>query len=154
MKKILITLLASAAVVSVPAYAGKSVISTEMANRILPGNCDLKETVTLAVNFNRKVRSFSEAKTVIDEQMKKVNELAEQQQIKPLVIQSQSQNVSAQPTSYLPDGTPDNYNYNVNGNVSYMIKSADAAYKFAEFLTQQKMQVSLSSNAYRSGNCQ
>jgi hypothetical protein len=152
MKYALMLSMAIALAVASPSHATKPI--SAIARNLPAGECTLKENVSLTVSFNRRVKSFSEAKSIFDEQMKKVEDFAVQQKIGKLVVQSQNYNVSAQPVGYSPDGVPDSYNYQVNGSVNYLMHSADAAFKFGEFLTQNKIQVSLSSNAYRQGNCQ
>ncbi len=52
-----------------------------------------------------------------------------------------------------PDGTPESYTYQVNGSVSYQLNNSDKAFAFGDFLTKQNIQVSMSTNSYRHGNC-
>jgi hypothetical protein len=52
-----------------------------------------------------------------------------------------------------------NYNngsqgYQLNGSASYQVGNADEAFKLAEFLTQQKFNVSVNGNSYRNGMCE
>lgn len=132
-----------------PAFASK-IMSGGM-----PGNCEMKENITLNVQFNRKVASFEEAKKIFSDMTSKIEEMAKQQGIGALTLQNQNYNVSASPQGYAPDGaTPLAFTYQVGGNASYKMDNADAAFKFAEFLITQKMQVGLNSNSYRQGNCQ
>jgi uncharacterized protein YggE len=137
-----------------PAHADKAV--ARMAHAVPPvsgGSCALQETVNLTVTYNFKAKSFTEAKQKFDEQIAKVNEFAKQQKVTKFDLQNQNYNIYSQPLSYHPDGTPDTYSYQVNGSSNYVMDNANAAFKFAEFLTGQKMQVGLNSNSYRNSPC-
>jgi uncharacterized protein YggE len=115
--------------------------------------CRMQEQVTVNVNYNFKAKSFSDAKKMFDEQNAKVAELAKQQKLTKFDLQNQNYNIYSNPTSYTPDGLPQDYTYQVNGSSAYRMENAEAAFKFAEFLSQQKIQVGLNSNSYNSGNC-
>jgi uncharacterized protein YggE len=144
-RKPMLALMMAASII-LPAYACQSVA-------VAAGTCTMQETVTLTVNYNFKAKSFAEAKQKFDAQIAKVSEYAKGQQIKKFDLQNQNYNIYSQPVSYNPDGTPDTYSYQVTGSSNYIMDNADAAFKFAEFLTNQKMQVGLNSNSYRNGNC-
>lgn len=118
------------------------------------GDCVMKQEVSLSISFNRKAKDLVQARSVFDEQMAKIEEFARQKQIKSLFLQSQNYSVSAQPANYGPDGQPENYSYQINGSFNYRLANSDTAFMFAEFLTTQKMIVSVNANAYRQGNCQ
>jgi hypothetical protein len=78
--------------------------------------------------------------------MKQVSDYAAQQKIEPLEPQSMSYNVNSRNNNM-------DTNYEVSGNVQYQMPSSDMAFKFAEFLEKQKMNVNISANSYRQGNC-
>jgi uncharacterized protein YggE len=152
MNKAFFSLLVIAA--AVPAYACDSAFAGNIALARLAGGdqCGMQENMTLTVNFNFKAKNFTDAKQKFDQQLATVTEYAKQQKIKKFDLQNQNYNIYAQPSSYNPDGSPTDYTYQVTGSSNYMMDNADAAFKFAEFLTQLKMQVSLNSNSYRTGN--
>lgn len=144
MKKSMIILTAAAALLAAPAQAEK--MARIMAN---PDGCSMKEQVTISVSFNQKVNGFADGEGVFRSHMKKIEDYAAEQKVK-VMIQSQNYNVSSQRDYNDMDGL----SYQMNGSMSYQMDDVAAATKFAEFLTQQqKMQVNLSSNAYRQGNC-
>ena len=149
MKTILTTVLAG--------FLGVTPAHAEKAARIMQGggnDCVLKENVTIGVSFNQKVGSFAEAKGVFESMAKQVEDFAKQQELKKFTLQNQNYNIYSQPQGYMPDGTtPLSFTYQVNGTMSYQLDNTDAAFKFAELLTQKKMQVNVSSNSYRQGNC-
>lgn len=122
-----------------PAYATKITA---------PGmNCALKETVSVGINFNTVAVSMAEAKAKIDEKMSQIRNFASQQKIENLEPQSMNYSINSQ-----------NYNnaektYAVSGNMQYQMPSTEIAFKFADFLEKQKLNVNINSNAYRQGNC-
>ncbi len=136
MKKITLLAAVSAMLVT-PAYAE--------INGMKPG-CVMKENVTVGINFNHKVPSIKEAKVKFDEQTKSIEQYAKQQELKKFEKQSMNYNIYTQNEYNQPV-------YQLSGSISYQLDNADEAFKFADFLTQQKFQVNVSSNAYRQGNC-
>lgn len=139
MKKQLVSILLASAVISSPVY-GES-----LAAALKPG-CVMKETVSVNISFNQKTPSFKEAKAKFDEQMKSIEQYAKQQELKKFDKQSMNYNIYSQMDNNSPA-------YQLSGNVQYQLDNADEAFKFAEFLTAQKFQVNLNSNAYKQGNC-
>jgi len=136
-----------AAVVVAPGLAKKAAVGMMM-----PG-CSMKEQVSINVQYNFRANSFADAKKMFDEQNAKITEYAKKQEVAKFDLQNQNYNISASPQNYGPDGQPQNYIYQVNGSSSYMMDNADAAFKFAEYLNSQKIQVGMNSNSYRQGNC-
>jgi hypothetical protein len=121
---------------------------------VAPSNsCALKENVTVNVSFNFKANSFPEAKTKFDSQVAKVTEFAKSQAISKLEVQNQNYNISSNAAEYGQNGQPIRYDYQLSGNTTYKIDNSAAAFKFAEFLNKQNMQVGINSDAYRQGDC-
>lgn len=144
MNKTALFLVATTALLTTSAYA----------TNIAPGaGCTMKETVTINVQYNFKASSFAEAKKMFDDQNAKVTAYAKKQEVNKFDLQSQNYNIYAQPQNYGSDGQPQSYTYQVTGSSGYIMDNADAAFKFAEFLNAQKIQVGMNSNAYRQGNC-
>lgn len=131
-----------AAALSQPAFATKAV------DRIAPNNsgCELKETVSVGINFNMTAQTMLEAKAKFDNTMQQISNYAADQKIEKLDPQSMNYNIYAQNNGV-------DKNYQVTGNVQYQMTSSDVAFKFADFLEKQKMNVNINSNAYRQGNC-
>src|SRR5690349_14687289 len=150
MRKLLVT--AAVAAFAAPAFANEApAVAPAGAKIMTPGRaCPMQENVNLNINFNFKVKSFAEAKTKFEDKIKQVEEFAQQQQVKKFELQSMSYNISSQVT--YDNGMPES-GYQMNGNAGYVLDSADAAFKLAEFLTQQKFQVNVSVNKYRNGAC-
>ncbi len=132
-----------------------NVYAKEAVARIMggAGNCEMKETVTININFNLKASSLAEAKKMFDDQSAKVAEFAKAQSLSKLDLQSQSYNINTNVRDYDNNGQPMSYSYQVSGSSSYKLDNAEAAFKFAEFLAAQKIQVGLNSSSYRQGNC-
>lgn len=157
MKKLLLAFTACACITaSAQATESVSPAVSKVASKIAPGMgnaCTMKETVTLNVTYNFKANTLAEAKKMYDEQNAKVGEFAKKQVTGKFDVQSQNYNIYGSPQNYGPDGQPQSYSYQVSGSTGYMMDDADMAFKFAEFLTSQKMQVGINSNSYRQGNC-
>ena len=134
--------------IAVSALAEKPMIVTAGA-----AACGLKENITISVSFSKKANSFAEAKKLFDEQVAKISEFAKAQSVSKLEVQNQNYSISSNPRDYGDNGQVISYNYQLSGSTSYKMDNSNLAFKFAEFLTNQKMQVSLSSDAYREGNC-
>ena len=127
---------------SQPAFA------TKVADRAAQNTsgCEMKENVSVGINFNMTADSMMEAKAKFDDKMKQIADYAAQQKIEKLDMQSMNYNIYTQ-----NNGT--DKNYQVSGNVQYQMPSSDMAFKFGEFLEKQKMNVNISANSYRHGNC-
>lgn len=123
-----------------PAFATKPV-----ADRQASG-CVLKETVSVGVNFNMPAQTMTEAKAKFENTMKQIEDYAVSQKLEKLEPQSMNYNIYAQNNGM-------DKSYQVSGNVQYQMPSSDMAFKFAEFLEKQKMNVNINANAYRQGNC-
>src|SRR5690606_17126389 len=76
MKRTAIIAAAAAMLISGPAMARE---------KVMTGECRMKENVTVGVNFNQRVKGFAEARSVFEDTMKKVEALAKQHDIKNLV---------------------------------------------------------------------
>lgn len=115
---------------------------------VIAANCSngMQENVTVSVNLNLMADSFAQAKAKYDEKMQAVTDFAKKQNVKKFDLQSMSYNVNS-------NNNNGNMVYQLNGNAGYQMDNADAAFKLAEFLTQQKFQVSVSASSYRNGNC-
>jgi uncharacterized protein YggE len=112
---------------------------------------NMQENVTININFNIRASSFTDAKKKYEDKMQQVNDFAKQQNIKKFNLQSMNYSINTQPNGYgSNDGVSD---YQLNGNASYMMDSADNAFKLAEFLNDQKFQVSVNVNKYQNGGC-
>lgn len=127
---------------AIPAYADK------MSG--VPSQC-MKETVNVNINYNLRGKSFEEIKKKFDEQNAKIEAYAKEQKLTKFDLQNKNYNINASASSYNQGGEPDTFQYSGNGNVSYMLDNADAAFKFCEFLVSQKIQVSMNSNTYNQG---
>lgn len=156
------------ATINAPAFANPAVDAVEAATianspaavvvpvaakRALMPGCNMREQVSLNVQYNFKANSFAEAKKMFDEQNAKVEALAKKQALAKFELQNQNYNIYSQPQNYGQDGQPQSYTYQVSGTSTYVMESSDAAFKFAELLTAQKIQVGMNSNMYRQGNC-
>ena len=124
---------------AIPAYAEKTVGN-------IAAKCLMQEQVSISVNFNLSADSFTQAKAKYDEKIQSVTEFAKKQNIKKFELQSLNYNINS------------NYNngssgYQLNGSANYQIDVADEAFKLAEFLTQQKFNVSVNGNSYKNGMC-
>jgi uncharacterized protein YggE len=153
MKKELLILLVGS-VLALPAYAAseeKVLPAAKNITRLMPHHC-MQETVSLSVNFNIKAKSFTDAKAKFDDKMKQIADFAKQQQVDKFEPQSMNYNINPQQVGY-EDGVPVIGGYQLSGNASYQLKSADVAFKLGEFLTQQKFQVSINVNKYNNGAC-
>lgn len=122
------------------------------ANRVAPEQC-MKEHVSININYNLKGKSFDEIKKKFDEQNAKIEEYAKEKKLTKFTLQSKNYNINASASSYNQGGEPENFQFSGNGNVSYMLDNAEAAFKFCEFLVGQKIQVSMNSNTYNQGDC-
>ncbi len=141
--------------IALPALAAESAAPIERAYGGAPPCDKTQEQVTLQVSYNIPVASFTAGHTKFEEQNKKFVEMAKQNNLKKYSVQNQFYSINSIPSTTLPDGTPTSYLFTLNGNASYLITGTTAeATKFADFLTSQKMQVSLSSNMYATDNCQ
>jgi hypothetical protein len=118
-----------------------------------PNQC-MKENISININYNLKGKSFDEIKKKFDEQNAKIEEYAKEQKLTKFTLQSKNYNISASASSYNRGGEPEDFQFSGNGNVSYMLDNAEAAFKFSDFLITQKIQVSLNSNMYNQGNCE
>jgi len=127
-----------------PAYAEK------MANGKAEDGCSMQTQVNLQVSYNLKANSFAEAQKLIADQNAKIQQMAGQQKLTEFKLQSENSNINNQP-NYNPDGSFSGVTYQVSGSLSYVLSDNTEASKFADFLTAQKMQVSLNSSTYR--NC-
>jgi len=147
MKKKLLALMIVSAFMA-PAYANEAV-----ARKVAPGGangCKMQENVTLSINFTIRAKSFAESRTKYEEKMQQVTNFATQQGIKKFQLQSMNYNINSQNVNY--DGMPEP-GYQLSGNASYLLDSADSAFKLGEFLGEQKMQVSVNVNKYQNGSC-
>lgn len=140
MRKLLVVTVAIISVAQ-PAFATKPV-----ANRVIPAGCEFKENVTVGISFNMNASSMQEAKSKFDETMGRIAQYAADQKIEKLDPQSMNYNIYAQ-------NNGSDKNYQVTGNVQYQMTSSDVAFKFADFLEKQKMNVNINANSYRQGNC-
>lgn len=131
-----------------PALAADAAASRPMMR---PAPCAMQENVTLSVNFTIRAKSFDEAKKKYEEKMQQVDAFAKQQNIQKFDLQSMNYSVNSQQVNY-DDGMPQP-GYQLSGNASYQLDSADNAFKLGEFLTQQKFQISVNVNKYRNGPC-
>ena len=142
----------SPAAVVAPPIATEA-IAHDMVSKLIPhSGCTMKERVTISVRHNFKSASFSEAKKTFDERNAEVEQFAQKQKL-DIDLYSQNYNINSQPQNYGPDGQPQSYQYSVSGNSTYRLEDADLAFTFGEFLTAKNIQVNLSSNSHRQGNC-
>lgn len=151
MKKAWGIILAGALLAS-SAQAGPSLADVAKNARMAGVQCSdgMQETVNLSVSFNMKAKSFAEAKTIFDQKMQQLNDYARQQKVGKFELQSMNYNINAQVT--YEGGMPEQ-GYQLSGSANYNLDSSDAAFKLAEFLTQQKFQVNVGVNKYRNASC-
>jgi len=131
--------IAAALFFALPAHAEKTV------GNIAP-KCAMQEQVSLSISFNLMADSFTQAKAKYDERMRSISEYAKKQNMKKFELQSLNYNINS------------NYNnsqqeYQLSGSAGYQVGDADEAFKLAEFLTQQKFNVSVNGNSYKNGMC-
>ncbi len=124
---------------ALPAFAEKTV------GNIAP-KCAMQEQVSISINFNLMADSFTQAKAKYDEKMQSITDYAKKQNMKKFDLQALNYNINS------------NYNngpqgYQLSGSASYQVNDADEAFKLAEFLTQQKFNVSVNGNSYKNGMC-
>ena len=116
---------------------------------IFPGGGCAQENATLGVNFNFKAQSFAEAKQKFDDEMKQFDDFAKQQHIEKLIVQNMNYSVNSQQAyGNMSDGS-----YQLNGNASYRMESADDAFKLGDFLTKQHFMVNVNVNRNGNGPC-
>ena len=137
--------LLTALLLAAPAYANK-----QRAEPATP-ECAMQSQVSLSISYDLKASTFAEAHKRVTEQNAKIAQMAEQQKLSGFKLQGENSNISSQPSNYTPDGQPTSFTYQVNGSLSYTLDNPDEAIRFAEYLSGQKLQVSVSTNSYR--NC-
>ncbi len=139
MRKLLLATILTAFLTQ-PAHA------TKVAAGILPGGCVMVETISLGINFNIMAATLMEAKAKFDEKMQQISNFAKKMEIDKFEPQSMNYNIYSQQNNNMSS-------YQLNGSAQYQLKSADVAFKFAEFLEKEKFTVNVNSNSYRQGNC-
>lgn len=152
MKKIVLLLTTS--LLATPAYAEVDIVAptAKSLSRIIGQQHCGQENVSLSITFNIKAKSFTDAKAKFDEKMKQIESYAKQQHIESFEPQSLNYNINPQQISY-EDGAPVIGGYQLSGNASYKLASADAAFKLGESLATQKIQASINVNQYNNPAC-
>jgi len=143
MRIIVLSLLMSSFIAG-PAFANKMMRGGQM------GGC-LQETATLGVNFNLKAKSFTDAKEKFDSKIKQMEEFVKQQHVEKFTLQSMNYSVNTQGMNY--SGDMGETTYQLNGNASYQLASADDAFRLGEFLTKQQFTVNVNVNRFGNGPC-
>lgn len=108
--------------------------------------CGFKEQVSINISFNSPAESFIQAKQKFDEKIQGIADYAKKQNLQKFELQSMSYNIN---NGY--NGGIQSYQF--SGNANYQMANSDDALKFAEFLTQQKLNVSVNGNSYKNGVC-
>lgn len=106
--------------------------------------CGFQEQVSIGINFNLTAEGFTQAKQKYDEKMQVIADYAKKQNLQKFELQSMNYNINSNYNGAMQ-------NYQLNGSVNYQMANADDAIKFAEFLTQQKLNVSVNGNSYKNG---
>ncbi|MEK6746734.1 MAG: SIMPL domain-containing protein [Pseudomonadota bacterium] len=122
------------------------VLADKVISSIVPSKCGLQEQVSVSISFNLAAENFVQAKTKYDEKMQSIYDYAKKQEMKKFELQSMSYNINNNYNNNVQ-------NYQMNGGVNYQVGNSDEAIKFAEFLTQQKFNVSVNGSSYKNGNC-
>ncbi len=107
--------------------------------------CAFQENVNISINFNLMAEGFAQAKVKYDEKIQSISEYAKKHDLKKFAMQSLSYNIN--------NNNGNNGSYSLNGGANYQLGNTDEAFKFADFLTQQKLNVSVNGNSYKNGVC-
>ncbi|MEQ1705971.1 MAG: hypothetical protein ABL867_08400 [Rickettsiales bacterium] len=107
--------------------------------------CGFQEQVSISINFNLTAEGFTQAKGKFDEKMVVIADYAKNQKLQKFELQSMNYNINSNYNGSMQ-------NYQLSGSVNYQMANADDAIKFAEFLTQQKLNVSVNGNSYKNGS--
>jgi hypothetical protein len=138
------------ALVLIGVLFSSSALAKQVYSPVASG-CSLKENITVSATFNLKANSLAEARKIFADQVAKITKFSKSGS--KLELQSQNYNINSNLKYYDQDGQPISYSYQISGSSSYKMDDSVQAFKFAEFLIAQKMQISFDSNAYRQGNC-
>lgn len=125
-------------------------VSAHAADPVAKNECSVQENVSLMANFMVPVASFEEGKAAFEEKHKQLNGFAAKQGVKSYTLQSTGYTVIAQPMMAIGQQEA---TFQLNGSVSYVIDSVESAFKFANFLTQQKFQVNVGVTKTYSTSC-
>lgn len=132
--------------VIVSLFLAMPVLADKMIGVARASQCGLQEQVSISISFNLTAENFMQAKAKYDEKMQSISDYAKKQNMKKFDLQSLNYNIN----SNYNNNTP---NYQLSGSANYQVGSSDEAFKFAEFLTQQKFNVSVNGNSYKNGAC-
>ncbi len=127
-------------------FLAMPVLADRMVGSARASQCALQEQVSISISFNLTAESFMQAKTKYDEKMQSISDYAKKQNMKKFDLQSMNYNINSNYNNNVQ-------NYQMNGSVNYQVGNSDEAFKFAEFLTEQKFNVSVNGNSYRNGTC-
>lgn len=140
MKNRFISVVMVGLLISDPVFAEKT------HSAVVVPKCGFLEQVSISISFNLNAEGFTQAKEKYDEKMQLIADYAKKQNLQKFELQSMNYNINS---NY--NGTMQNYQ--LNGSFNYQMANIDDAIKFAEFLTQQKLNVSVNGNSYKNGVC-
>lgn len=141
MKKLLVLLL----LVSIPAIASERVM---MASGITGKNCKMVENVTINMSYNEQGIELANAKNMMDDKLAVVQDSATSLGIENIELQSYSYNIYANNNGGCGANTSSG-NYQFNGNLSFLLKSADKTDELMKALSEKGFYVNFNLNAYR-----
>ena len=143
MKKLfLITLF----VISSPALASEKF---DMRSAITGQNCSMVETASVSMSFNEQGIDLAKASKLMDEKRATVQEVATGLGIEGIELQSYSYNVYANNNGGCGGSTASTENYQFNGNLSFLLRSADKSEALMKALSEKGFYVNFNLNAYR-----
>tara|TARA_B100001989_G_C24550023_1_gene473744 strand:+ start:507 stop:947 length:441 start_codon:yes stop_codon:yes gene_type:complete len=143
MKKLLLIILLL--FVSAPAIASER---TKVALVSTGGQkCKMVETVTVGMNFNVQGIELGEAKSLMENKMAEIENIATSLEISNMELQNYSYNIYANSTG-CGHGASNNL-YQFNGNLSFKLDSADKTDALMDALAEKGFNVNFNMNAYR-----
>jgi len=142
MKRLLILFL----FISTPAIASERAM---ISSSIITGkSCEMTETVSVSMSFNEQEIDLANARGMMDDKLGTVQEIATGLGIENLELQSYSYNIYANNNGGCSTSSSAR-NYQLNGNLSFMLKSADKSDELMKALSEKGFYVNFNLNAYR-----
>lgn len=112
--------------------------------RVAAGNCGMTETSQLSVSFNWFESDVSNVKGKFDKNINEIQNIAKEQGVEKISVQSLNYNISSQ--NY--GGSPTSQ-FQLNGSVSFLVTPVDGAEKLLIDLVKKNYQASLNVSSYR-----
>ncbi|MDH5722736.1 MAG: hypothetical protein OEY94_05375 [Alphaproteobacteria bacterium] len=108
----------------------------------------MTETVSVSMSFNEQEIDLANARGMMDDKLGTVQEIATGLGIENLELQSYSYNIYANNNGGCSTSSSAR-NYQLNGNLSFMLKSADKSDELMKALSEKGFYVNFNLNAYR-----